>query len=157
MPLCDDLVDLLRGKRKDGEEEGDGAWETPPLPRFAASDFIFSSSGEHGVTKFAPLKQRLDKAMAAKLGVEAVEPWVFHDLRRTAGTNFQKLGTRFEVAEAILNHVGASRAEVAGIYLRHDWANEKRAALEAWSAKIREIASGEAAAENVIEFSKAKA
>jgi integrase len=138
VPLTDDLIDLLRG-----------------LPRFAASDFIFSSSGKHGVTKFAPLKQRLDKAMAAKLGVEAVEPWTLHDIRRTVATNLQKLSVRLEVTEAALNHVGGSRAGVVGIYQRHDWRDEKRAALEAWSAKIREIASGEAAASNVVKLTKA--
>lgn len=138
VPLCDDLIDLLRG-----------------LPRFAASDFVFSSSGKNGLTKFDPLKKRLDQAMAAKLGVEAVEPWVLHDLRRTAATNFQKLGTRFEVAEAILNHVGGSRAGVAGIYFRHDWADEKRSALTAWAARLFKIASGEAAPSNVIPLTKA--
>jgi integrase len=138
VPLTDDLIDLLRG-----------------LPRFAASDFIFSSSGKHGVTKFAPLKQRLDKAMAAKLGVEAVEPWTLHDIRRTVATNLQKLSVRLEVTEAALNHVGGSRAGVVGIYQRHDWRDEKRAALEAWSAKIREIASGEPAPSNVVKLTTA--
>jgi integrase len=138
VPLPDGLVDMLRG-----------------LPRFAASDFVFSSTGKHGLTKFHPLKRRLDRAMAAQLGVDAVKPWVLHDLRRTAATNFQKLGTRFEVAEAILNHVGGSRAGVAGIYLRHDWADEKRAALDAWARRLREIASDEAAPTNVIPLTKA--
>ncbi len=135
VPLPDGLVYMLRG-----------------LPRFAASDFVFSSTGKHGLTKFDSLKRRLDKAMAAQLGVDAVKPWVLHDLRRTAATNFQKLGTKFEVAEAILNHVGGSRAGVAGIYLRHDWADEKRAALDAWARRLREIASGEAQPSNVFEL-----
>ena len=39
-----------------------------------------------------------------------------------------RLGVRFEV---VLNHVSGARSGVAGIYQRHDRADEKRAALEA--------------------------
>ena len=39
----------------------------------------------------------------------------------------------FEVTEAVLNHVGGSRAGVAGIYQRHDWKDEKRQALDTWN------------------------
>jgi hypothetical protein len=93
--------------------------------------------------------------MAAKLGVEAVEPWVVHDLRRSAATNFQKLGVRLEVTEAILNHVSGSRAGVAGIYQRHDWKDEKRAALDAWSRRLRQIASSNQEQSHIISMPKA--
>jgi hypothetical protein len=43
---------------------------------------------------------------------------------------------RFEVTEAILNHVGGSRACVAGIYQRHDWKEEKRQALADWNSHL---------------------
>ena len=56
------------------------------------------------------------------------------DLRRTLATGLQRLGVRLEVTEAVLNHLSGSRAGVVGIYQRHDWAEEKRAALDAWSA-----------------------
>jgi hypothetical protein len=55
-------------------------------------------------------------------------PWSVHDLRRTVATGLQRRGVRFEVTEAILNHISGSRAGVAGVYQRHDWAAEKRAA-----------------------------
>lgn len=48
-------------------------------------------------------------------------------------TGFQYLGVRFEVTEAVLNHVGGSRSSVAGIYQRHDWKEKKRAAVRAWN------------------------
>ena len=41
----------------------------------------------------------------------------------------QRLGVRFEVTEAILNHVSGSKAGVAGVYQLHDWGPEKKAAL----------------------------
>ncbi len=66
-----------------------------------------------------------------------------HDLRRTAATGLQKLGIRLEVTEGVLNHISGSRAGVVGIYQRHDWAVEKRAALEAWARRIEQLAAGE--------------
>jgi hypothetical protein len=59
-----------------------------------------------------------------------------HDLRRTLATGLQKLGVRFEVTEAVLNHVSGARSGVAGVYQRHTWTKEKRAALEDWSAHL---------------------
>jgi hypothetical protein len=66
-------------------------------------------------------------------------PWRLHDIRRTVATGLQQQGVRLEVTEAILNHISGSRAGVVGIYQRHDWADEKRAALEAWERYVREI------------------
>jgi hypothetical protein len=36
----------------------------------------------------------------------------------------------------VLNHVSGSRSGVAGVYQRHGWGPEKRAALDAWGAHI---------------------
>ena len=76
---------------------------------------------------------------AADIGSDliTVAPWRIHDARRTLATGFQRLGVRFEVTEAVLNHVsGASRSGVAAVYQRHEWADEKRAALNAWAEFI---------------------
>jgi integrase len=54
-------------------------------------------------------------------GGTAIEAWRLHDLRRTLATGFQKLGVRFEVTEAVLNHISGAKSGVAGIYQRHDW------------------------------------
>lgn len=62
--------------------------------------------------------------------------WRLHDLRRTLATGLQKLGVRLEVTEAVLNHVSGSRGGIVGIYQRHDWASEKRAALIAWAEHV---------------------
>jgi hypothetical protein len=69
-------------------------------------------------------------------GGEPVPDWRLHDLRRTLATGFQRLGIRFEVTEAVLNHVGGSRAGVAGIYQRHDWKEEKHEALKMWNDHV---------------------
>jgi hypothetical protein len=39
--------------------------------------------------------------------------------------------------EKVLNHVSGSFAGVVGIYQRHDFAKEKRAALDAWARHIQ--------------------
>ena len=48
----------------------------------------------------------------------------------------QKLGVRFEVTEAILNHVSGSKGGVAGIYQRYNWGPEKEQALNAWAEYV---------------------
>jgi hypothetical protein len=44
-----------------------------------------------------------------------------------------------------------------GIYQRHDWAGEKRAALDAWSAHLLAAAEGRLTAVKVLPFSRARA
>jgi len=45
---------------------------------------------------------------------------------------------------------------VVGIYQRHDWAEEKRAALDAWSAHLLAAAEGRLTVVKVLPFSRAK-
>ena len=82
------------------------------------------------------------KAKAQLDAASGVSGWWLHDLRRTLATGLQRLGMRLEVTEAVLNHVSGSRAGIVGIYQRHDWAAEKRAALDAWSAHLLAAAEG---------------
>lgn len=79
-----------------------------------------------------------------------VTGWRLHDLRRTLATGLQRLGVRLEVTEAVLNHISGSRAGIVGVYQRHDWANEKRAALDAWAAHIASLVADRPADGNVI-------
>jgi integrase len=75
-----------------------------------------------------------------------------HDLRRTAATGLQRLGVRLEVTEQVLNHVSGSRAGIVGVYQRHDFANEKRAALEAWGSHVEAIVEGRTPESNVLKM-----
>ena len=72
-----------------------------------------------------------------------------HDIRRSVATGLQRLGIRLEVTEAVLNHVSGTRAGVVGIYQRHDWSAEKRAALDAWARHVLALAAGEPTRDNV--------
>ncbi len=77
-------------------------------------------------------------------------PWNVHDLRRTLATGLQRLGVRLEVTEAILNHISGTRAGIAGVYQRHDWAAEKRGALDAWAAHVVSVVEGRVTCDNVV-------
>ena len=102
-------------------------------------------------------KAALDKAIteartSAKATATPLVPWSIHDLRRTVATGLQRLGVRLEFTEAVLNHISGSRGGIAGVYQRHDWANEKRAALDAWAAHVLAVAERRTTAGNVVKL-----
>jgi integrase len=110
-------------------------------------------------------KRGLDKAIAdarakaaRKSGTSAAPliPWSVHDLRRTVATGLQRLGVRLEVTEAVLNHISGTRGGIAGVYQLHDWASEKRAALDAWAAHVVSIVKGRAPGDNVMTLARAR-
>jgi integrase len=99
------------------------------LPRY--SEFVFP--GLRGPFRgFARPKAALDSR-------SGVTGWRLHDIRRTVATGLQRLGVRLEVTEAVLGHVGGSRAGIVGVYQRHDYAVEQRAALDAWGEHLGSI------------------
>lgn len=88
---------------------------------------------------------RTAKRVRVKLEAEIsvpVQPWAWHDIRRTVATGMQRLGVRSEVTEAVLNHKNGMRSGVAAIYQRHEWTHEKRDALDKWSAEVARIVRG---------------
>lgn len=101
----------------------------------------------------AIMDARAKAAAAAGRSPAPLIPWNVHDLRRTVATGLQRLGVRLEVTEAVLNHISGSRGGIAGVYQRHDWAAEKRAALDAWAAHIDSIVEGRTAGDNVVKLS----
>ena len=96
---------------------------------------------------FSKAKANLDEA-------SGVKGWRLHDLRRTVATGLQKLKVRLEVTEAVLNHISGSRAGIVGLYQRHDWADEKRAALDVWGAHIAAVVEAREAEGNVVSIEK---
>jgi integrase len=107
------------------------------LPNFAGAEgLVFTTNERTAVSGFSRAKRRIDELLPD------LEPWTFHDLRRTAATGLQRLGVRLEVTEAILNHVSGSRAGITGVYQRHDWRVEKRDAAELWARHIEQLCAG---------------
>ncbi len=113
--------------------------------RWPKAGLLFTTTGNTPSSGHSKAKTRLDHEIskfAVQEGIAAPAPWRIHDLRRTLATGLQRLGVRFEVTEAVLNHVSGSKSGVAGIYQRHDWADEKRAALQAWSDHVERLLTG---------------
>ena len=69
--------------------------------------------------------------------------WWVHDLRRTAATGMQRLGVQLEAVEAALGHVAGSRAGIVGIYQRHRFDDEARAAVLRWGEHVRSSPGGD--------------
>ena len=133
------------------------------LPRINGTGFVFTTTGSTPVSGFSAAKLAIDHHVVVTLRKDALargddparvkqpERWTFHDLRRTLATNLQRLGVRLEVTEALLNHVSGSRGGIVGVYQRHDFAAEKRAALDAWARRLEAIVNG-AEPSNVVEL-----
>jgi len=104
-------------------------------PRVGDCDFVFTTNGKTPISGWSRAKEQLDE-------IAGVANWRLHDLRRVVATSLQKLGTPLQVTEACLGHISGSRAGVVGIYQRHNYANEKRSALEAWGEHVTALVEG---------------
>jgi len=100
------------------------------------NELVFTTTGHSPPSGWSKVKKRLDSAMGAP------PPWRLHDLRRTVASGLQRLGIALPVTEKVLNHVSGSFGGVVGVYQRHEYAEEKRAALEAWANLLGQIVSG---------------
>ncbi|MCP8939402.1 tyrosine-type recombinase/integrase [Alsobacter sp. SYSU M60028] len=115
------------------------------LPRIEGrAGFVFTTTGTTPLGGYSRAKSRLDGFVLARLRSENLdaEPlprWTLHDLRRTAATNMARLGVSQIVVEKVINHISGSLSGVAGIYNRHSFADEKRAALVAWAKWVEEL------------------
>jgi integrase len=105
------------------------------VQRYAGSDFVFTPSGKKPLAGWPKAKVKLDR-------LAGIAPWRIHDLRRTIATGLQKLGVPVPVTEAALGHTSGSRSGIVGVYQKYDYANEKRAALEAWGARVMALVEG---------------
>jgi hypothetical protein len=95
------------------------------------------------------VKRRLDarmlrtlRALARRRGDDPAKvtlpAWVNQDLRRSLRTGLSKLRVDRDIREAVLAH---TRPGVEGVYDRHDYAHEKRDALNRWAAYVQGLAS----------------
>ena len=141
-------VDRMRNEiRLEGERTKNGEPHTIPLsvaarglidalPRVSNSEFVFTTTGKTPVSGWSRAKERLDRLKFERGDKTDLAPWRIHDLRRTAATGMERLGIKLQVVEAVLGHIAGSRAGVVGIYQRHAYEEEKRAALELWAKHI---------------------
>jgi integrase len=112
------------------------------LPR-SHERFLFSPLGRHPINGFARYKERFDR-------ICAVTDWTLHDLRRSCASGMARLGVSLPVIEKVLNHTSGSFAGIVAVYQRHDFAAEKRAALDAWANHVATIVGDKAAKSKVV-------
>lgn len=118
---------------------------------------ILTTTGKTPISGFSKAKKALDAAMLDIMrkddpGAE-LDPWRFHDLRRSMATNMQKLGIGSDVIEACENRLaGKSKTGSAKVYQRHDFAPEKRDAMNRWGAFIAGLMAD---GDNVVPLAKA--
>jgi integrase len=100
---------------------------------------VFTLDGKRPIGGFGKAKAALDQACG-------ITGWTIHDLRRTARTNMTRAGVPADHAERCLAHVIGG---VRGVYDRHEFYAEKKAAFEALAAQIDRILQP---ADNVVQL-----
>jgi integrase len=121
IPLSGSAIEILKG-----------------LPRIDGCRFALTSSGRRPISDFYNVKRTLDRLMPPDMA-----GWVIHDIRRSVASHMARLGVNLAVVEKLLNHVSGSFAGIVGVYQRYSFADEKRAAMEAWARHIEGLVSGE--------------
>ena len=106
--------------------------------RIGTKGLIFTTDGDNPVSGFSKAKLRLDTKMSEIIGAP-IDHFVIHDLRRTAATNLAALGFPIHITEAVLNHKSGTISGMVAIYNRHDFAHEKRNALQVWADSVDAI------------------
>ena len=103
--------------------------------------WVFASVGAGGYrATVAKALRRIHKAS----GVRDFTP---HDIRRSVATHLASMGVQRLTIAKLLNHVERG---ITAVYERHSYDPEKRAALNAWAARLEQILSGEPARAKVI-------
>lgn len=117
-----------------------------PLPKLALeilarnrnnSPVVFPVEGA-AIKWIQKASYRIRDEMSRELGGNSL-PWTPHDLRRTCATGLERLGIAPAVIAEVLNHSKSVNHGVTGRYTRHDFLQEKKAALMRWSGWLESI------------------
>jgi integrase len=128
VPLSDTAVALLSSVPRPAEPKGPHIFTT--------------TDGEIPINGFTVAKRRLDRA-------SGITGWRVHDIRRTVRTRLAKIKIPDSIAERVLNHLPGG---IVRVYNIHDYAEEKREALDLWAAHLRDIVAP--SPKNIIEMKK---
>ena len=114
-------------------------------PKGKPIDLVFTTTGKTPISGYSRAKTTLDaaivaaRAKAAKgaaVDPEKLTPWRLHDFRRTGVSRLAAMGVDSIVADKLLAHKPAKLRGVASVYQRHDFAVERRKALEVWADDV---------------------
>ena len=120
------------------------------ITRLDGQDLVFSTTGKTPISGFSKVKARLDKA-------SKVTGWVLHDFRRAGVSHLARLGHSAVLADALLAHKGQALSDVARVYQVHDFADERKAALQAWAAHVLRCAKPEKEGDKVTSLAEHRA
>jgi integrase len=104
--------------------------------------FVFSTTGGKApISGFSKTKVALDRIINERRvevdpGAAPIEPFVFHDLRRTMRTALSGLPIPDLVAELVIAH---AKPGLHKVYDQHAYRDEKRRALDLWADKLLSI------------------
>jgi integrase len=107
------------------------------LPEWTrGGSYLFSATGgQRPVNGFAFAKEKIDRLVGEQLG-QPIEPWVFHDIRRTVRTRLSGLRVPEPIAEMTIGH---ARKGLLRTYDTHRHLEEIREALDLWANALRDI------------------
>jgi integrase len=99
------------------------------ITRREGVDLVFTTNDRTPISGFSKIKSKLDK-------LSGVTDWTLHDFRRAGVSHLARMGFSPIVADKLLAHLPKALSSVARTYQRHDFAAERQAALQAWSAFV---------------------
>jgi integrase len=132
------------------------------LPRFKRGGHLFTTMfGEKPINGFSKSKARLDGHMVELLlgfardnvdddsGAVTLRPFVIHDIRRTVRTHLSALPVPDLVRELVIAH---TKTGLHKVYDQYAYLNERRHALELWTARLRSIVEPRSSDDNVAQL-----
>jgi hypothetical protein len=79
----------------------------------------------------------------AKSAGHPIPAWRLHDLRRTFASGLASLSVQLPVIERLLNHISGSFGGIVSVYQKHEFAAEKREALQRWAQHVQGLVEGQ--------------
>jgi integrase len=105
------------------------------LPRIG-DQFVLTTSGEAPSSNYSKHKRRLDALLPPDMVA-----WRLHDIRRSVASGMAQIGVSLPVIEKCLNHISGTFSGIVSVYQKHTFAEEKRAAFDAWGAFVADLVS----------------
>lgn len=112
------------------------------VPQLSKTEFVFTTTGKTAISGFSESRKTLDKYMKLHLGGE-LAAFHTHDLRASFATTCAGvLKVNDDICDRIINHVNGKRYGVKYVYQKHEYWDERVAALQAWNDYIVRLVAG---------------
>jgi integrase len=109
------------------------------------SPYVFTKTLTTPISGYSHAKRDLDALINP-----SILSWRIHDLRRTAASGMAMLGLPPHIVERVLNHISGATGGLVGVYQRHEYVEERKKAVLAWSNYVATIINGVPLTSNVI-------